>query len=159
MLRARARLTSLTLACMLAASGCYFYARDTTGDPDEVYVASEYKFVGSKEFRTKGVPGSPHARPVLGLRNKGRVPHELRAVWIGDVPPQGRRQLMTDLRNGAEIPVELVRSGGVAAVAPGREAAATQLLSAGRYLLICLLTTPDGRTHAQRGMIKEVKVV
>lgn len=159
MLRARARLTSLTLACMLAASGCYFYARDTTGDPDEVYTAREYKFSGSNEFRSKGVPGSPHARPVFGLRNEGSVPHELRAVWVGDLPSKDRRQLMADLRDGAKVPAELARSGGVAAVAPGQEAASTQLLSAGRYLLICLLTTPDGRTHAQRGMIKEVKVV
>lgn len=159
MLRARVRLTSLALACVLAVSGCYFYARDTTGDPDEVYVASEYKFVGSEEFRTKGVPGSPHAKPVLGLRNEGRVPHELRAVPVGDFSSADRRKVMEDLRDGAEVPAELVRSGGVAAVAPGREAATTQLLSAGRYLLICLLTAPDGRTHAQHGMIKEVKVV
>lgn len=159
MLRARARLMSLTLACALATSGCYFYARDTTGDPDEVYTAREYKFSGAKEFRTKGVPGSPHAKPVLGLRNEGTVPHELRVVSVGDLSPADRRKVVTDLRDGAEVPVELVRSGGVAAVAPGNEAAATQLLSAGRYLLICLLTAPDGRTHAQLGMIKEIKVV
>lgn len=150
---------SLAVVCALAASGCYFYARDTTGDPDEVYLAREYGFSGPKELRTKQVPGSPHAKPVLGLRNEGRIPHELRAVSVGDLSPETRRQVIADLRDGSEVPAELVRSGGVAAVAPGHEAAATQLLSAGRYLLICLLTAPDGRTHAQHGMVKEVKIV
>ena len=143
----------------LSTGGCYFYARDTTGDPDGVFVAREYAFNGPKEFRTKGVPGSPHAKPVLGLRNKGSVPHELRAVWVGDLPAGDRRQLRADLSDGVAVPEELVRSGGVSAVAPGKEAASTQLLSAGRYLLICLLTTPAGRTHAQLGMVKEVKVL
>ncbi len=158
MLRPRARLTSLALVCTLSTGGCYFYARDTTGDPDGVFAAREYAYGGPKEFRTKGVPGSPHAKPVLGLRNEGRVPHELRAVWVGDLSTGDRRKLRTDLRDGVAVPEELVRSGGVGAVAPGMEAASTQLLSAGRYLLICMLTAPDGRTHAQLGMVTEVKV-
>lgn len=156
-----ARVAGLVVATLALASssGCYFFPRDTTGTADAVYLATEWKLRGPSTFRTKGVPGSPHARPVFGLRNDGAVPHELRLFSVAGLTRGQRRDVVARLRSTGRPPEGGLRSGGIAALAPGKAASSTQLLSAGHYLLACLLVDDQGQTHAQRGMVMEVRVV
>jgi hypothetical protein len=57
----------------------------------------------------------------------------------------------------ADAEGELV--GGLASMAPGTEAYFEVDLSAGRYVLLCFVTSPvDGRSHIAHGMIQLVEV-
>lgn len=147
------------MLALTSGGGCYFFPRDTTGKADAVYVATEWALTGPSSFRTKGVPGSPHARPVFGLRNEGTVPHELRAFSVAGLTTDQRREIVERLEATGKPPEGALRSGGVAAIAPGEAASSTQLASAGRYVLACVLVDGQGRTHAERGVLKEVQVV
>jgi hypothetical protein len=40
----------------------------------------------------------------------------------------------------------------------GEEAALTQQLEPGHYVLLCFLDAPDGRTHIEHGMVREFVV-
>ncbi len=151
-------LAAVALA-LSSGTGCYFFPRDTTGTADAVVLATEWKLRGPSTFRTKGVPGSPHARPVFGLRNDGAVPHELRLFSVAGLTRDQRRDVVARLKSTGQPPEGGLRSGGIAALAPGKAASSTQLLSAGHYLLACLLVDDQGQTHAQRGMVMEVQVV
>jgi hypothetical protein len=48
--------------------------------------------------------------------------------------------------------------GGVATTDPGASATVTLTLDPGTYVLYCLLPSPDGVTHAARGMVQQVTV-
>jgi len=48
--------------------------------------------------------------------------------------------------------------GGIAAIAPGMEAFFEASFTPGEYLLACMATAPDGRSHIEHGMIRQVTV-
>lgn len=48
--------------------------------------------------------------------------------------------------------------GGIAAIASGMEVFTQVELTPGEYVLICMATAPDGRSHLEHGMIKQVTV-
>ena len=49
-------------------------------------------------------------------------------------------------------------AGGIAAIKPGMEVFFTTSLSSGEYLLLCMATAPDGRSHIEHGMVQQVRV-
>ncbi|MEO6332391.1 MAG: hypothetical protein ABIV11_10465 [Gemmatimonadaceae bacterium] len=49
-------------------------------------------------------------------------------------------------------------AGGIAAIAPGMEVFFDTNLTSGEYLLACMATAPDGRSHIEHGMIQQVTV-
>jgi hypothetical protein len=51
-----------------------------------------------------------------------------------------------------------VPAGGIAAIHPGMEAFFTTTLTEGDYILLCMATAPDGRSHIEHGMIQLVRV-
>ena len=48
--------------------------------------------------------------------------------------------------------------GGIAAIAPGMEVFFEVVLTAGEYALVCMATSPDGRSHIEHGMIQQLSV-
>lgn len=48
--------------------------------------------------------------------------------------------------------------GGIAAIASGMEVFTHVELTPGEYVLICMATAPDGRSHLEHGMIKQMTV-
>lgn len=48
--------------------------------------------------------------------------------------------------------------GGVAAMAPSMAAYFDAELTPGEYVLFCMVTAPDGRSHIEHGMIRQVRV-
>jgi hypothetical protein len=48
--------------------------------------------------------------------------------------------------------------GGAAAMAPGMEVFFDAELTPGDYALLCMATAPDGRSHIEHGMIRQVTV-
>lgn len=48
--------------------------------------------------------------------------------------------------------------GGIAAIAPGMEVFFDVELTSGEYVLVCMATAPDGRSHLEHGMIQQQSV-
>ncbi len=49
-------------------------------------------------------------------------------------------------------------AGGVAAMRPGMEAFFTTTFTPGEYVLLCMATAPDGRSHIEHGMVKQIRI-
>lgn len=49
-------------------------------------------------------------------------------------------------------------AGGIAAIAPGMESFFETNLSPGDYVLLCMATAPDGRSHIEHGMVKQIRI-
>lgn len=49
-------------------------------------------------------------------------------------------------------------AGGIAAIKPGMDVYFTTTLSRGDYLLLCMATAPDGRSHIEHGMVQQVRI-
>ena len=95
---------------------------------------------GHHTIRVENAGPDPHDLVLLKLES-GKTADDFR-VWLqsGDGPP----------------PVS--PAGGVAVLAPGMEAFFETELTAGEYVLVCMATAQDGRTHIEHGMIQQVSV-
>ena len=108
-------------------------------------------------------------RHTIRVENAGREPHDLVLLklapgksvddvrtWLN--PERARR---TD-PGGDEgpPPLESLGSllGGIAAIGPGMEAFFEADLTPGEYVLVCMATAPDGRSHIEHGMIRHLSV-
>ena len=49
-------------------------------------------------------------------------------------------------------------AGGIAAIAPGMEVFFDADFTPGEYVLICMATAPDGRSHIEHGMVRQISV-
>jgi hypothetical protein len=49
-------------------------------------------------------------------------------------------------------------AGGIATIRSGMEVFFTTTLAPGDYVLVCMTTAPDGRSHIEHGMIRQVSV-
>jgi uncharacterized cupredoxin-like copper-binding protein len=112
-----------------------------------VITATEYAFSGPDTV--------PAGLVTLRLVNAGRESHQAGVVRI-----DGRRTA-TAIAAGLESsrpPKWMTFVGGPDAVAPGDTATATQVLTAGTYVLVCFLPSPDGTMHLEKGMIRTLVV-
>ena len=107
-------------------------------------------------------------RQTIRVENSGIEPHDL-VVWklapgktMEDVqlalnPERARRP---DEAGQPVPPLESLGSGagGIAAIKPGMEVFFEANLTPGEYVLTCMATAPDGRSHIEHGMIRQVSV-
>jgi hypothetical protein len=49
-------------------------------------------------------------------------------------------------------------AGGIAVIAPGMETYFEATWSPGEYVLVCMTTAPDGRSHIEHGMFKQIRI-
>ena len=107
-------------------------------------------------------------RHTIRVENAGMEPHDL-VLWklapgktVEDVrislnPERARRP-----DQGGDLPQPLESlgrgAGGIAAIAPGMEAFFDANFTPGEYVLACMATAPDGRSHIEHGMIRQVSV-
>ena len=49
-------------------------------------------------------------------------------------------------------------AGGIAAIAPGMQSFIEADWSPGEYVLVCMATAPDGRSHIEHGMVKQIRI-
>ena len=107
-------------------------------------------------------------RHTIRVHNAGAEPHDINflklapGTSIEDLmsmlnPERARREEEGD---AAASPVEnlITAVGGVAAIAPGMEAFFEANLTPGDYALVCMVTSPDGRSHIEHGMIQQITV-
>ncbi len=96
----------------------------------------------------------------LEFTNTGSEWHEFALAKLGagktiaDV-----RDYLADPKSQRQPPPEWVQiRAGIPTLDAGEEAALTQRLEPGRYVLLCFLDAPDGKTHIEHGMLREFVV-
>lgn len=94
-------------------------------------------------------------RHLIRVENLGREPHEASLIKLA--PGKTLDDLQAWLR-GFEGPPPASILGGVAALAANHQAYFEADLTPGDYVLLCFVTAPDGRPHAEHGMIQEIPV-
>jgi hypothetical protein len=112
--------------------------------PELAVSAKEYAFTTASSVQAGFVK--------ISLNNEGKEGHQSLVARINDgVTPQ---QLQEAQAKGPDAALGLVTlKGGVNAIAPGTKQSVTSKLDPGSYLMICFLPAPDGKTHAEHGMV------
>jgi hypothetical protein len=108
---------------------------------------------GRHTVRVENAGVEPHDLVLLKLA-PGRTAEDVR-TWLN--PERARRPDQAE-----EPPPSLetlgMGAGGIAAIAPGMESYFEADFTAGEYVLVCMATAPDGRSHIEHGMIRQVSV-
>ena len=110
----------------------------------------------------------PAGRHTIRVENAGAQPHDLVVMKLapgktaadiiaGFNPERARRP-----GQAAEPPPPLeslgTGAGGIAAIAPGMETFFEADLTPGEYVLFCMATAPDGKSHLEHGMLRQIRV-
>jgi hypothetical protein len=131
-----------------------------TPKADVVVRLADYAFATDPPFRS--------GRQMIRVENTGVQPHDL--VLMKLVPGKTVEDVRTGMnperprRSGlpADPPPPLdslgTLMGGIAAIGSGIEAFFEADLTPGEYVLICMTTAPDGRSHIEHGMIQQISV-
>lgn len=113
------------------------------------------------------VDSSLHAgRQTIRVENAGTEAHDVVLMKLApgrtldDVrgylnPERARRD-----DAGPPPPLETIGSpaGGIAAIAPGMHAYFETTLTPGEYVLVCMVTAADGRSHIEHGMVRQLTI-
>jgi len=110
----------------------------------------------------------PAGRHTVRVENAGVEPHDLVVMKL--MPGKTAADLMAGLNperarrpdQAGEPPAPLeslvTGAGGIAAIGPGMESFFEADWSPGEYLLVCMATAPDGRSHIEHGMMKQFRI-
>ena len=107
---------------------------------------------GRHTIRVENAGAEPHDFALLKLA-PGRTMEEVRA-WLN--PERARRG--DDTREPPPLETIGTVGGGIAAISPGMSAYFEANLTPGEYVLFCMVTAPDGRSHIEHGMIQQLRV-
>lgn len=99
----------------------------------------------------------PAGLTTVKFQNAGKEPHQVVFVRIDS------GKTMADVANlmkdpNAKVPGWLSFPMGANGIVPGDSGNATATLTAGHYILACFLSSPDGTSHANKGMVKPLEV-
>ena len=108
---------------------------------------------GRHTVRVENAGVEPHDLVLMKLA-PGKTAEDVR-TWLN--PERARRP------GQAEEPPPSFESlgtgaGGIAAIAPGMASYFEADFTPGEYVLICMATAPDGRSHIEHGMIRQVSI-
>jgi hypothetical protein len=108
---------------------------------------------GRHTIRVENAGVEPHDLVVMKL-NPGKTVDELFAAMN---PERARRPGQA---SAPPPPLEtlITGAGGVAAIGPGMESFFETNLTPGDYVLLCMATAPDGKSHIEHGMIKQFRI-
>ncbi len=91
------------------------------------------------------------------IQNSGKELHQVQLFRLDSAKTV--QDLMALLQQGeAAFPAWLVGVGGPNATMPGQETDATVSLSAGQYVALCFIPSPDGMPHVAKGMMHPLTV-
>lgn len=107
---------------------------------------------GRQTIRVDNAGAEPHDVVLMKLV-PGRTIDDVRA-WLN--PERARR---TD-DAGEPPPLESIGipAGGIAAIGAGMHAYFEADLTPGDYVILCMVTAPDGRSHIEHGMIRQLTI-
>lgn len=109
--------------------------------------ASEYRFDRDKTQRIR------EGRVVFRVRNAGRREHQVVLLDVPEDLPRSLDEQLHSRQRRATLPLAILPNRR-----PGQIGAFAVDLPAGRYGIVCFLKTPDGKSHALKGMNSELRV-
>lgn len=107
---------------------------------------------GRHTIRVENAGIEPHDLVLMKLAS-GKTAEDIQA-WLN--PERARRADQA----GPPPPFESLGTGagGIATIAPGMQSFFETNFSPGEYVMICMATAPDGRSHIEHGMIRQLSV-
>jgi len=140
------------VAAAVAASALLIPARAAPADGSVHQLT-----IRASEFVFQAPARVPGGWTRITIRNVGDEAHQAQVARLN--PGVGFGQLQAAAAKGPSAVVPLVTPvGGPNEVAPGRTASTIDLLTPGRYALICFVYSPDGTEHDAKGMLKPLTV-
>jgi hypothetical protein len=146
---------------VVAAAGPAGADRAAAPEADMVIRLEDYSFAmdsavraGRQVIRVENAGVEPHDLVLMKLA-PGRTAEDIR-TWLN--PERARR---ADDKAGEPPPSfeELgTGAGGIAAIGSGMESFFEADLTPGEYVMVCMATAPDGRSHIEHGMIRQIRV-
>ena len=134
--------------------------RATAPKADVVVRLTDYAFAMDSPFRT--------GRHMIRVENAGVQPHDLVLMKLvpGKTVEDIRTWLNPERPRRSDVPAEPpppldslgTLLGGIASIGFGIEAFFEADFTPGEYVLICMTTAPDGRSHIEHGMIQQISV-
>ncbi len=115
-----------------------------------VFVAHDYGFTGPDSI--------PAGMTTMQVRNEGKEPHHVQVVQLSESKTTEDFQSAMKAQP-SHLPQWAKLVGGLNAVLPGSEATAMMQLTAGHYLLLCLIPDQNGVPHVALGMARPLTVV
>ena len=108
---------------------------------------------GRRTIRVENAGVEPHDLVLMKLA-PGKTLEDVR-TWLN--PERARRP---DTEADPEPPLATLGTGagGIAAIAPGMQSFFDADFTPGEYVLICMATAQDGRSHIEHGMIRQISV-
>jgi hypothetical protein len=94
-------------------------------------------------------------RQVIRVENAGTEAHE---VGLLRLAPGKTVEDFRGWMQNPQGPPPGNSVGGVSSLAPNLEAYFEVDLTPGEYVILCFVTAPDGRSHAEHGMIQHVRI-
>ena len=108
---------------------------------------------GRHTIRVENAGAEPHDLVMMKLM-PGKTIEDIQS-WLN--PERARR---AKLGSGPAPSIETLASpgsgGGIAAIAPKMESFIEANITPGEYALFCMATAPDGRSHMEHGMIRQI---
>lgn len=145
---------------VVIATGPEVANRATAPEADLVIRLMDFSFAldssipaGRHTIRVENAGGEPHDLVVMKL-----APGKTAADIVSALNPERARR--ADRAGEPPPPFESLGTGagGIAAIAPGMETFFETNLSAGEYVLLCMATAPDGRSHIEHGMVRQIRI-
>jgi hypothetical protein len=108
---------------------------------------------GRHTIRVENAGAEPHDLVLMKLA-PGKTVEDVR-TWLN--PERARR---ADQAKDPPPPLESIGTGagGIASMAPGMRGFFEANFTTGDYVLVCMTTAPDGRSHIEHGMIQQLSV-
>ena len=129
-------------------------------EADVVVRLLDYSFATDPAFRL--------GRHVIRVENAGAQPHDLVLMKLapGKTVEDVRTSMNPERPRRSDIPADPPQpldslgtlKGGIASIGPGIESFFEADFTPGDYVLICMTTAPDGRSHIEHGMIQQFSV-
>ena len=117
-------------------------------EPSAVIALADYAFVVSEPLAA--------GQHMIRVENQGREPHEVLLFKLApDKTLQDAQSWLGDPQNAYPFSSYL---GGAVVEPAGAEAYFEAELTPGDYVLVCAITAPDGRTHTEHGMIRQLRI-
>ena len=110
--------------------------------------ASDYAFAAPDSV--------PAGLTEIRLENRGAEMHHAFLIRLDGGKTMG--DLFASMRGDGPLPSWAREVGGPNTPGPGGESTAMLRLATGRYAMICVIPSPDGKPHVMKGMAKEIVV-
>jgi hypothetical protein len=93
----------------------------------------------------------------IRLQNRGSEMHHVFLIRLDG--GKSMNDLFAEMKGDGPLPSWAKEAGGPNTPGPGGDATAIVRLKAGRYAMICVIPSKDGKPHVMKGMAKEITVV